>query len=213
MRWFWELNLIHFFNFYLGLMFLVSLYMRVSQYRAILALVREVPSRWPKLFTLIRQYAHIFLTWETVMPLVVALGLFLVNVFASQMVFPRVKLTPEILLHFWLALPIVLTLGVGMLGVDCYATFVVGEVDRKMMQEYFDQAEFWLRSWTAPLVHVFTLGHINPRRMVASEVQKALLEASKMINTSLWWVVVQTGVRIAFGLALWFTYAWAQLLA
>jgi hypothetical protein len=211
MGWFWKLNLIHFFNFYLGVMFVASCYMRVSQYRAILGLVREVPSRWPKLFTLIRQYTHIFLTWSTVMPLLVALGLFLLNVLASKLVWPSVDLTPDNLLHHWAALPLVLTLGMAMLGVDGYATFVVGEVDRKMMQEYFDQAEYWLRSWTAPLVHVFTLGHVNPRRMVATEVQKALVEASKMINTSLWWVVVQTGVRIAFGLSLWLTYAWIQL--
>jgi hypothetical protein len=213
MRGFWELNLIHFFNFYLGLMFLASCYMRVTQYRAILGLVREVPSRWPNLFTLIRQYAHIFLTWSTVMPLLVALGLFLINFLASRMIWPSVDLTPNILVHgyHWVALPLILTLGLAMVGVDGYATFAVGEVDRKMMQEYFDQAEYWLRSWTAPLVHVFTLGHVNPRRMVRVEVQKALVEASKLINESLWWVVLQTGVRIAFGLALWLTYAWIQV--
>jgi hypothetical protein len=122
-----------------------------------------------------------------------------------------VDLTPDKLIHLWLALPIVLSLGLGMLAFDLLATFWVGEVDRKSMQQYFDQAEYWLRSWTAPVVHMLTFGHVNPRRMVAVEVQKALLDASKLINVNLWWVVVQTGVRIAFGLSLWFTYAWSKL--
>ena len=59
----------------------------------------------------------------------------------------------------------------------------------------------------ATVLRVFTLGFVNPRRMVAVEVQKALLEASRMLNSTLWWVTVQVGLRIAFGLALWLTWA------
>jgi hypothetical protein len=43
--------------------------------------------------------------------------------------------------------------------------------------------------------------------MVAVEVRKALIEASKLINSTFWWVSIQTGLRVAFGLALWLTYA------
>jgi len=46
--------------------------------------------------------------------------------------------------------------------------------------------------------------------MVSVEVQKALIEASKLINTTFWWVSAQTGLRVAFGLALWVIYAWNQ---
>src|SRR5205807_1874601 len=86
--------------------------------------------------------------------------------------------------------------GAAMLGVDLYATFSAGEVDRESMQIYFDQAEYWLRSWTAPVVHAFTLGYIHPRRMVAVEVRKALVEASQLINSTLWWVSLQVGLRV-----------------
>ena len=96
-----------------------------------------------------------------------------------------------------------------MLAVDLYGTFRVGQVDRSLLERSFDQAEYWLRSWVAPVVHVFTLGYINPRRMVAVEVRKALLEASRLLNTTLWWVSGQVGLRIAFGLALWLTYAFS----
>jgi hypothetical protein len=211
MSGFWDLNLIKFFNFYLGVTFLASVAMRANQYREVIGLVREVPGRWPKLFQLVRQHVHVFVTWSTVTPMLVAFGLFLVNLIASTKIWPQVDLTPSSLLKHWVALPLVFLFGVGMVAFDIYATFWVGQFDRKMMQQYFDQAEFWLGSWTAPVVHVFTLGRVNPRKMVTVEVQKALVEASQLINTTLWWLIVQVALRIAFGLALWLTYAWSLL--
>jgi hypothetical protein len=211
MSWLWNLNLINFFNFYLGLMFLASCTMRVNQYRAILGLVREAPGRWPKLFNLIRQHGNIFLTWSTVMPALLALGLFLLNVIVSKVFFDHVDLTVAHVVRLWAVLPLVLGLGAAMLAVDWYATFTVSEIDRTEMQKYFDQAEYWLRSWTAPVVHFFTLGYVNPRQMVAVEVQKALVDASKLINVNLWWIIVQVGLRIAFGLSLWLTFAFTKM--
>jgi hypothetical protein len=94
-----------------------------------------------------------------------------------------------------------------MLAVDIYFILVVGEVDRRQVEQYLDQAEFWLKSWTAPVVHTLTFGFVNPRKMVAAEVETALLSASKMLNTNLWWVVLQTALRVGYGLSLWVTYA------
>jgi hypothetical protein len=106
-----------------------------------------------------------------------------------------------------IAWPILTIVGLAMLVVDVYCTFVAGEVDQPGAEKYFDEAEYWLRSWKAPVVHFFTLGRINPRQMVAAEVQKALLEASALINSSMWWLTAQVGLRVAFGLTLWVTYA------
>ena len=39
------------------------------------------------------------------------------------------------------------------------------------------------------------------------EVRKALIEASKLLNATLWWVSIQVGLRIAYGLALWLSFA------
>src|SRR5262249_16402118 len=69
------------------------------------------------------------------------------------------------------------------------------------------QAEYWLRGWKAPVVHFVTLGYINPRQMVIKEVRVALEDVSRLLNTTLWWVTVQTTLRIACGLALWGSYA------
>ena len=42
--------------------------------------------------------------------------------------------------------------------------------------------------------------------MVAGEVQTALVGVSKLLNTNLWWVSLQAGLRILFGLSLWTAY-------
>jgi hypothetical protein len=202
-----DLNLIHLFDFYLAMLFLVSTYLRVRQYEAVVRLVRAVPERWPKLFQLVKDHHTVFLTWATVLPALLALGLSVIHMLACRLVWPHAQLTLRQLGDLWLAVPWVSLFGVAMLVFDAYATWTVGDVDRGLLEKYFDQAEYWLRSWVAPVVHVFTLGYVNPRRMVAVEVQKALLEASQLVNSTLWWVTVQVGLRIAFGLSLWLSYA------
>jgi len=202
-----DLNLLHLFDFYLALAFLVSTYLRFRQYEAIIRLLRAVPERWPRLFQLVKQHHTVFLTWSTVLPALLALGLSVLHTLACRLVWPQAQLTAGMLGELWLAVPIVVALGVAMLSFDAFATFTVGEVDRQLLEKYFDQAEYWLRSWVAPVVRVFTLGYINPRRMVAVEVQKALVETSQLLNVTLWWVNVQITLRIGFGLSLWLTYA------
>lgn len=208
-----DLNLIHLFNFYLWVIFLVSTYRRIGQYRSILALVRAVPGRWPRLFQLVRGHGRIFLTWATILPGALALTLTVVQTLASYWLWPEAGRPPhgltlgrlEIHPPFLVAAALLALL---MIAVDVYATATAGEVDRELMMKYFDQAEYWLRSWTAPVVRLFTLGMVHPRRMVAVEVQKALVEASRLINSALWWVSLQLSLRVAFGLSLWLAYAW-----
>jgi hypothetical protein len=211
-----ELNLINLFNFYLAVVFLVSSRVRLNKYRSILTLVRAVPGRWPRLFKLVKEHSMIFLTWTTVLPAILALSLLLTNTLACRLVWPHAMLTLDYLASHWQAWPMMLMIacfGAAMLGVDYYATFTFGQLDRELMQKYFDQAEYWLGSWTAPVVRVFTLGYINPRQMVAVEVRKALIEASRLINVTLWWMTLQVGLRVAFGLSLWLTYFWTQAAA
>jgi hypothetical protein len=207
-----DLNLIHLLNFYLWVVFLLSTYRRFGQYRAALALVRAVPGRWPKLLELVRGHGAIFLTWATVLPGLLALLLISIQALASYYLWPEAGhppngLTVGRLASNWAALVVSGTLGAAMLAIDVYFLISAGEIDREQMQQYFDQAEYWLRSWTAPVLHVFTLGFVNPRRMVAKEVQSALVAASRLMNSTLWWVTAQAGARCAFGLSLWLAYA------
>src|SRR3954452_13511631 len=152
MDWFWDLNLIHFFDFYLAVTFLLGTWTRFRQYEAILGLVREVPGRWPRLFHLVKQHRNIFLTWSTVGPGALALSLMLVQALASRLVWPEAGrpphgLTIARLAEHLQAVPFVTILGAAMLAVDVSGIIVVGEVDRGEMAKYFDQAEYWLKSW------------------------------------------------------------------
>ncbi len=208
MAWLLELRLIRFFGFYLALMFLLSTMVRLRQYGAILGLVRSMPQRWPNLLGLVKRHAHIFVTWGSVLPLALLLLLFVLNYLASKWLWPQADdFTMAELMPLYPLWPVVFFFGVAMTAFDTWGLVSVTAVDRAEMEKYFDQAEYWLRSWTAPVVHFFTLGRINPRQMVAVEVRSALVSSSRMLNSNLWWVVIQAGLRVAFGLSLWLSYA------
>lgn len=207
MAWLWDLNLIRFFDFYLALAFLLSTAMRISQYRVVIGLIRGLPGRWPRLFALVKQHQGIFLTWANMVPALVALALSLIHMLACRVVWPHANLTLGQLSYCWAALPFVALFGLAMLGLDAYGIWNVGELNRGEMEKYFDQAEYWLRSWTAPVVNFFTLGRINPRQMVAAEVRTALESTSRLLNSTMWWVSAQAGLRIAYGLSIWLTFA------
>jgi hypothetical protein len=208
MSWLLELRLIRFFGFYLAVMFLLSTTVRLRQYGAVLRLVRSMPNRWPRLLDLVKHHASVFLTWGTVLPLLLLLAVFILNALASKWLWPEAgDFTLAGLLALYPVWPVVFLFSVSMLAFDTWGLVSVTPINRTEAEKYFDQAEYWLRSWTAPVVHFFTLGRINPRHMVAVEVRAALLSASEMLNSNLWWVVIQAGLRIAFGLSLWGAYA------
>lgn len=211
MDWFWGLNLIHAFDFYLIFTFLISTARRIGQYQTVGRLVLAGPKRWPHLLKLVTEHRTLFLTWSTVLPAVLALVVSLLQLWASRLVWPEAGrpphgLTVGMATHYWLAGLFLLPWGLAMVAVDVYAILVVGEIDHSEMEKYFDQAEFWLKSPTAAVVRVVTFGYVNPRRMVHEEVRKALLGASQLLNFNLWWVVGQIGLRVSFGLALWLTW-------
>jgi hypothetical protein len=208
MSWLLELHLIRFFGFYLAVMFLLSTWVRLRQYGAILGLVRSMPNRWPRLLELVKRNAHIFLTWGTVLPLLLMLAIFVANYLASRWLWPQAdEFTLDRLLSMSWVWPVVLVSGAAMAVFDTWGVVSVSAIDRAEMEQYFDRAEYWLRSWSAPVVRFFTLGRINPRHMVAVEVRSSLVSSSQQLNSALWWVVTQAGLRIAFGLSLWLSYA------
>jgi hypothetical protein len=206
-----SLSLIHFLDFYFAFMFLLGIWRRFGQYQNVAKLVLAGPSRWPHLMKLVSQYRTIFWTWATMGPALAALALWLLQVLASRLLFPSAGsqdgLTIARLLELWPALFVVVPLAFAMFGFDFYSLYVAGEINREQLENHFDQAEFWLRSKTANVVRVVSFGYLNPRRMVAQEVEKALLAVSGMLNFTLWWVALQIGLRFVFGASLWLTWA------
>jgi hypothetical protein len=210
-----DLNLIHFLDFYFAFMFFVGTVRRFSQYWNIAELVVLGPSRWPRLLRLITAHRVVFLTWSTLLPALMALGLSLVQLLASRLIWPEAGepedgLTIARLLTHRLSLGAVVPLSLAMFGMDFYSLYLVARVDRRMMEKYFDQAEYWLRSHTAHVVRVVTFGYYDPRKMVDEEVRKALETVRELLNFTLWWVALQVGLRFACGLSLWLTWALAS---
>lgn len=207
MDWLLELKLIRLFDFYLVLAFIAGTVLRIRQYYTILQLVRTFHGRWPHLFQLLKQHRTLLLTWGTILPLLLTLTLWIGHTILRRSLLSGDDLTLDRLLEMWLALPFVILCGLAMLGFDLYGIFSVAEVNRAELEKYFDQAEYWLRSWTAPVVRIFSFGFINPRKMVHVEVQKSLISAGQLINSSLWWMTVQSILRIVFGVSLWMSFA------
>jgi hypothetical protein len=208
MSWLLGLHVIRLFNLYLILVFLATTYGRLRDYVRVLDLVRRVPGRWPRLFQLVKQHWNIFLTLNSLYPLLLSGGLVVVHSLLISFVWPFADayLTVERLGENWWTLTFVIPCVVLMIGFDVYWVVTTQEIDTALLAKYFDQAEFWLRGWTAPVVRAFTLGYVNPRKVVAAEVRKALTDATGMLNTTLWWTAWQAGVRIACGAALWLAY-------
>src|SRR5947209_3422726 len=169
MNWFASVNLIHLFDFYLATMFVVGTYRRIAQYQAFAGLALGMPGRWPHLFELVKQFRTIFLTWNTVLPSILALVIWIIQVLASRLVWHHAVLTGTDLFSHWKAWVFVVPAGVAMLAVDFYFLIVVGEIDRISIEKNFDQAEHWLSSWHAPAVRMLSFGYVNPRRMVHDE--------------------------------------------
>jgi hypothetical protein len=214
LTWLLNFSLIHFLDFYFLLLFFVGTARRLEQYRHIVQLVVVGPGRWPNLLKLVREHRTIFFTVSTLLPGLLALALSLAQLIASRWIWPEAGrpphgLTVGRLSELWPMLFLIVPLGIAMFSVDIYGIVAVGQIDRPQMEKYFDQAEYWLRSRTAHVVRVFTLGYVDPRKMVNDEVRKALVVVTQMLNTNLWWITVQMGLRVSFCLSLWLTWAFA----
>ncbi len=208
MDWLLELRPIRFFSLYLVLVFLLGVWRRWQQYRTILTLLVRLRSRWPNLAQLVLAHRHIFLTWGTLRPLLIVAALFLANTVASWFIWPSTdRFRVADLFDAWPLLIVVASVGGAMATFDVYGIVLVTPIDQASIEGYFDQAEYWLRGWKAPVVRILSLGFVNPRQIVAREVRTALESTAGVINSSLWWMSVQTALRIAFGVSLWASFA------
>ena len=199
------LNLIRLFDFYVTIMFLISFLRRWDVYWNAIRLLIAVRGRWPKLVHRLAEHKSLILNWSFFRPAILALIVTLVQLVFSRMIFPQAVLTgPQLQQEWWLIAMILVPL-VPML-VDLYFIIRVGRFDHDETVKYFDQAESWL-GWKGPLVRMLTLGMVNPRKMVDKEVQKSLAEMKTTLASSLWWVITQTTLRLAFAVTLWTMWA------
>ena len=199
-------NLIRVFDFYLALMFVVSLVRRWEVYWDAVRLVVAVRGRWPRLVQRLGDHQSLLLNWSFFRPAFTAFGLTVVQMVCSRVVWPHAVITLPELGSDWWWIPVLCVPLVPMLAVDLYFVVRVGRFDHDETVKYFDQAEAWL-GWKGPLVRTLTLGYVDPHRMVDEEVKKNLAELGTTVRASLWWVAVQIALRVTFGLTLWLVWA------
>jgi len=199
-------NLIRIFDFYLAMMFVISLVRRWGVYVNAVRILVAVRGRWPKLIARLRDHQSLILNWSFFRPAAIALVLMLLQLIASRLIWPQAALTRAQLDGDGWLIGVILIPMIPMLLVDLYFVVRVGKFDHGVTVKYFDQAENWL-GWKGPLVRTLTLGIVNPRRLVDEEVKKSLAEMQTTLTSSLWWVVAQTTLRLAFGLTLWTVWA------
>ncbi|QVL33348.1 hypothetical protein KIH39_05390 [Telmatocola sphagniphila] len=204
-----SLNLINVFTFYLWAAFFLSMCRRLSQYRDFAQLAVNMPNRWPKVLRNMQKHGVLFMTWATIRPAGVALVLICLQMICSKVIWPRAIINGHDLLSEWWVLPILGLCALLMVSVDGYGIFRVGKIDRKETEKYLDEAEHWLSSWKAPLIQTVTFGYINPRVMVDTEVRKAMEQGNTLLQSTFWWMSLQSGVRLLFGICLW--TCWAML--
>ena len=201
------LNLIRIFDFYLALMFLISLVRRWDVYVNAIRILVAVRGRWPKLIERLGEHKSVLLNWSFFRPAMLALFLMIVQLIASRLLWPQAVLTGDELRQGLVARSASSSCRWSRCSlVDLYFIFRVGRFDHGETVKYLDQAESWL-GWKGPLVRLLTLGIVNPRRIVDEEVKKSLTEMQTTLTTSLWWVILQTVLRLAFGLTLWTLWA------
>lgn len=199
-------NLIRVFDFYVTLMFVISLVRRWDVYVNAIRIMIGVRGRWPKLIARLTEHSSLILNWSFFRPAILALALTLIQLIVSRLIFPLAVLTGEQLRQEWWWVPLIFVPLLPMLAVDIYFVVRVGKFDHDETVKYFDQAETWL-GWKGPLVRVLTLGIVDPQKMVDEEVKKSLQDYRGTLNASLWWVSVQIGLRLLFGLTLWTVWA------
>ena len=187
-------------------MFLISLVRRWDVYLNALRLLVAVRGRWPKLMHRLGEHQSLLLNWSFFRPAAIALVLMVVQLVASRLIWPQAILTRASSNANGGSCRSFSCRWSRCSRVDLYFVLRVGRFDHDETVKYFDQAESWL-GWKGPLVRALTLGIVNPRKMVDEEVKKSLAEMQTTLTSSLWWVIVQTVLRLAFGLTLWTVWA------
>ncbi len=200
------INLIRVFDFYVTLMFIISLVRRWDVYLNAIRILIAVRGRWPKLISVLGEHKSVILNWSFFRPAILALALTIIQLIVSRLIFPQAVLTvPQLQVEWWFVLVILVPL-IPMVAVDLYFVIRVARFDHNETVKYLDQAETWL-GWKGPVVRAITLGFVNPRKMVDDEVRKSLQDYRSTLNASLWWVSVQISLRLLFGLTLWTVWA------
>ncbi len=200
------LNLIRVFDFYLALMFLISVMRRREVYWNAVRILVAVRGRWPRLVKRLAEHRSLLLNWSFFRPVVLALILTIVQMVCSRLIWPDAVLLGSDLDDEWWKLAVFVLPLAAMLAIDLYFIIRIGRFDHDGTVKDLDRAESWL-GWKGPLVRALTFGYVDPMKQVDAELRKNLSDLGITVRSSMLWVSAQIAARVNFGLALWTTWA------
>ena len=201
-----ETNLIKHFDFYLAFMMVLSLWRRWRVYTDAGRLAFSTFFRRQKLMGRLGEHKHLLLSGDVIRPLLVMIGLTVVQWICSRLIWPSAKVPLSHILELPWQLALLIAVFVPMFAVDLYFLIRVGKLDHGGTADYLDYAERWL-GWRGKAVRIGTLGIVNPKKIVDSEVKKSLHNLRKMAGWAMWWSSVQCALRVAFGLTIWLIWS------
>lgn len=202
-----DLNLIRLFDFYLVLLFVIGVLRRWGMYKDIFFLSGAAVFRQPNLIKRLSANKDVLMNWQTLLPISLAVLLMVVQFVMSRLIWPEATISIKDCWHKpWTVLLLTL-LYLPMFAVDLYFLFRVSRIDRGEAVKQMKRAEHWLTSWQAPLIKVATFGKIDPRKMVDDQLRSGLSWFGELLSWSMWWIVIQIGLRLAFGITLWVLWA------
>jgi hypothetical protein len=200
-------NLIRLFDFYLLLIFVIGLIRRWAMYKDILILAGAAVLRRPNLVREIGAHRHVLMTRQTVIPVALALLLMAVQFVMSRLIWPEATVSLRDETSSWWRFVLIVATFVPMLAVDIYFLVRIGQIDRTEAIKQLNRAEHWLTSWQGTAVKWATLGYVDPKKMVHDQLRDGLTWFGGLVAWSMWWVVVQVTLRVAFGLTVWLLWA------
>ena len=101
------LNLIRVFDFYLAIMFIVSLVRRREVYWNAIRLLIAVRGRWPRLVQRLGEHSSLLLNWSFFRPAVLAMVLTILQMICSRVIWPDAVLLGSALQDEWWKLAVI----------------------------------------------------------------------------------------------------------
>lgn len=202
-----DVNLLRVFIWYVTVLFVASLAIRLRFYSAVYAVTRYVARSCPNVFRLIHE--HLFLcVRDRLLSLVYVYGGILVAylvlsrwVWTDAYVSPLqlAELDPAVLL-------LTLVMSGAMVAVDLVLTLQASVIDKKRVIEDLKYAESWLGSRWHAVLNV--LGRWNPIKNYADHVTaETMLWLNVLFRGSMRMMILQTSLRIIVGTCLFVTQA------
>jgi hypothetical protein len=192
---------------YLILTFVLSVLIRFRQYQSNVRFAWQFPQQWPSVLEVIKQHSTIFLTWTTLLPVAITLGILLMHTLCYRVIWAEAAVSPAGLQSHGVVLACLIPISLWMVCLDLATLFRASQLDFAEIEKNLSKGEFALNSRAMSALRFATLGLFDPRKYVENRVADSLHGVRLALLAQLRRWSFHTAVRIAFGFLLWFGYA------